>query len=161
MIKAPSLQRPFTLIWTEDPALVGPESQEPEAIKAYADKLRVCRETGDWSSAVKPGQVPTLFHCRRLSGKFLRAIGADINRKALGQSEFLALVVRDGLVSVDNFGDYTFRREDHDRYGSLAPEELVDRLDAAALELYRPFSITNELVSLIFDISQEGVSPKS
>lgn len=111
MIKAPSVQREYTLIWSGDPALSLPEDAQ-ERSRVLAD----ARLTGNWAPLIADGQQPTLFHFKDLTRAEFgwwdgeRSNSARLGRP-LGVLEASDLVLRLALRSVDNFGSHKVTRK--------------------------------------------------
>lgn len=126
MIKPPSLQREFTIIWSKDPALVPPPETPDEnadeaalaayklALTDYERRLKVARETGEWAPMVREGHAPTAFHFMGLDreeGSWLYGESeySSIHKRPLTRPEQFNLIVRIGIRGIDNFGDYSGR----------------------------------------------------
>ncbi len=113
MIKPPSVQREYTLVWSGDPALSLPEDD--------AERARVLSEarlTGNWSPLIAEGQQPTMFHFKDLTRAEFgwwdgeRGHSSRHNRP-LGALEMCDLAIRLALRSVDNFGTHKVTRKQH------------------------------------------------
>ena len=113
MIKAPSIQHEYTLVWSGDPALSLPE--DPTERARVLDDVRL---RGDWPSITVEGQQPTLFHFKDLTRAEFgwwdgeRSNSARLGRP-LGALEASDLVLRLALRSVDNFGTHKVTRKQH------------------------------------------------
>lgn len=142
MIKLPSLIREYSAIYSRDPSLVqapvAPEGKDatPEAIAAYsavateyAHKLKVARETGDYSALRLDGAgEPTLFQMRQLSAdaysRILYRDGSAI--------ENTVLAFRYALRSVANWPGAEVTLEQHPELGQIASLSFFDKLGVPA-----------------------------
>lgn len=150
MIKPPSIQAEYTLIYSGDPALNLPES---DAARDHA--LKVMRETGEWK-LVEGGQ-PTLFHLRPLTGTEFAWLQGEHARRDLADVELAALALRLALVRIDNFGDVKVKRTTNDDGITLASLDVINALYAVADE---GRVIVGELGGLVFMRTAESPSPK-
>lgn len=135
MIKVPSLQSEYSLIFSADPALSLPDDAEER------DRvLRIARQTGNWTNLVTPGQVPTVFHFRNLEHTDIAWLDGEQqnsseHNRPLGTIEYLTLAVRLALRSVENFGTH---KVDHKPLGSqrkVATPAIINAIHAAAGKL--------------------------
>jgi len=131
VIKAPSIQHEYTLVWSGDPALSLPEDAE-EAARV----LRLARETGDWSPLIIEGQQPTLFHLKDPTRTELAWWDGERSHSALLERPLSALeasdlILRIALRSVDNFGKHKVSRK---QYGAmwLADDAIINAINAEA-----------------------------
>lgn len=133
MIKPPSLLKPYTLIYSGDPALDLPalaaDNASDDEKKAAIDRrnlaLKNARETGGWQ--IKPDETPTLFHFEPLNARARDRIEAEIAvdaSKRLGPTDFASLVFRLAVRRIDNIGDVTIAFSDAGGY-QVASEDLV------------------------------------
>lgn len=153
MIKAPSQQFEYTLIFSEDPALNLP-SVDAEREKA----LDVARETGLWEPLLHVGETPTLFHVRPIGGALLDWLAGEMSRRALSTPEACVLALRCALRSVEGFGDQKVKHERVDGF-SLATMEIINSLYAIDRIVGR--QIVQELGSIVLARAFEGLRPKS
>lgn len=132
MIKPPSLQSTYTLVWSNDPALELPDDEaERERV------LHRARLTGEWPT--KAGHQPTLFHLRNLSRSDLNWIAGEQqmsseHARPLAGIEADDLIVRLALEKIVNFGSVAAK---HVRVGSqkrVATHETIDAIFAAVGE---------------------------
>ncbi len=153
MIKPQSVQGKYTLVYSGDPALSLPEDAE-----AKAHALKVARETGEWDAIVHPGQVPTLFIVKPLTGSAFDYYVGEVNRKELVELEAVTLALRIALLDVQNFGAHKVRRipvKDYDQ--SIATTTIIDAIYDEAGEHGR--RIIAELGNVIVTRATEALSP--
>lgn len=150
MIKPPSLQSTYTLVWSHDPALLLPEHVDDPALsekqnaeaKDKADKerarlLRIARQTGDWQAIVKPNEAPTFFSFGHLSHNEMSWIEGEASRRSLGGLEVANLIFLVALRSIENFGDVKVERrrvaqiEGTKEHVWSASPTILDKLHAA------------------------------
>ncbi len=123
MIKPPSVQNEYTLIYSGDPALVLP-ADEVDRVRA----LDQARETGEWAPLLS-GEPPTVFHVRNLSGEDMEWWEGERNRSRLGGLESSALMLRMALTSIDNLNGIKIK------HVKTSGRRLVD--DASWRELHK------------------------
>jgi hypothetical protein len=153
MIKAPSVQREYTFIWSGDPALSLPTDDDERA-----RVLKVSRDTGDWSPLVAAGKQPTLFTLAHLSRTEIgwwegeRSNSPRNGGRPLSSMEASDLLVRLALHSVENFKGSVQRRNAgpvsladesiinaiFEKFGAGALAELADAIVERALNPIRP-----------------------
>lgn len=133
MIKPPSLQSGFSLVWSKDPALKLPEDPD-EAARA----LKVATETGNWSSLIADGQQPSVFHFEALTRRELgwwdgERRHSQIHARPLSPIEANDLLIRIALRSVDNFGPHKVERTAAaGGVPGLADEKIIEVINTAA-----------------------------
>jgi hypothetical protein len=156
VIKAPSVQNEYSLIYSRDPALSLPDD---EAERSRV--LKVARETGDWSSLVSDREQPTLFHFRNLSRTQLSWLFGEIGHsptlnRPLSPFEANDLTVRLALRGVDNFGRH---KVEHTRYNGqqIAKPEIIDAIHAEAGE--HGADIIDEFARLVAERASGQISP--
>jgi hypothetical protein len=130
VIKAPSSQHEYSLIYSGDTALKLPEDEES---KAHA--LKVARDTGDWTRLIDASNgQPTVFHCAQITrtqrdwiiGEVAQS--STLNRPMHGV-EMDALVLRVALRKIDNFGAHKVVRLQNRATGIwLAKTEILDAI---------------------------------
>lgn len=121
--KTGSLQRDYTLCSQFDDALDLPDvpeerddETEEQAVERKriaaerAHKLKVARERSDWSSLVKPGHSPTMFHFRQIPGASIDWWHGQ-NEK-LGGVEGQTLLLRLALKSIQNLDGFDVKHDD-------------------------------------------------
>jgi hypothetical protein len=154
MIKLPSQQFEYTLVYSGDPALDLP-SDAPARDKA----LEVARDTGQWATITRGGEQPTLFHVRPIVGTLLDWLAGEIQRRELSGPEAAVLALRLALRKVEGFGDHEVKTERADaRSPALATFKIIDALyaiDGAGRE------IVQELGDLVLLRAFGGLRPKS
>lgn len=129
MIKAPSLQTGFALVWSKDPALKLPEDPaEAERV------LAIGRDTGNYPIA--DGQQPSVFHFEALSRHELgwwdgERRHSSIYGRPLSPIEANDLLVRIALRRVDNFGAVTVERATIGGIG-IADARVIEVINIAA-----------------------------
>ncbi len=162
MIKPPSIQSDYSLVWSGDPALnlpdVGPERDRV---------LQVARETGRWEDLILPGQQPTVFHFRKLpKSTFDWVIGehqhSSVFKRPLSQMEGYSLFFRAALKSIDNWGSHKVKPTSFgEGCPRIASEETTDAI--GAVDPNDPMigaAILGELAQLVWIKETTGISPK-
>lgn len=155
MIKLPSLQTGYTLVWSGDPALdlpTAPDDASDDERKAVAIErerlLRIARQTGNWP--IRPGEQPTVFHFRNLSRSDLTWLTGETSysteHTVNGQSRPLSvhesndLMLRLALEKVENLGTLQVK---HARIGSqkrVATPEVINAIhDAGGSDILDEF----------------------
>jgi hypothetical protein len=153
VIKPPSLVSDYSFIYSGDPALLLPE--DPEQRK---HALEVARETGNWLSLLGPGDPPTVFTLRPLSGSVYDWWLGEVTRQRLVNAEAASLIVRLALVKVDNFGAHKVERVKVDGIW-LAKVDIIDAIYSEAGGAGR--AVIDELASEIIDRATKAPRPKS
>jgi hypothetical protein len=176
VIAAPSLARDVRLVWSGDTALDAPVRRDSAArlpdeseddhkereeawgkvLRAWWDRLRIARETGDWEPLLKPGEQPTWFVMRWIPGDLWRQVPRVTGEMAL--PEQLALVVRLGLVGIENAPPgFKVELAQHvdvnglkTGLGKVAVPELISKLDLVDT------GIVTELGAVIADRQNGG-----
>lgn len=178
MLKAPSLQTGYTLVFSGDPALNLPAipaalpsdasaEQVAERDAVIADRqnqLRVARETGRWDKLCIAGERPTLFHLKPLSGSTYTWLASEADRRELRPAETMELALRLALDSIENLGAIKVSFEKSEDGQRLVKRSVIDDLyaigiDAGDAELGR--AVVQELGSCVLVRAQEPLSPKS
>lgn len=157
MLRPPSLQHEYTLIFSGDPALVLPEDPEERA-----NALRVARETGKWDALIQAGQQPTMFHVRPLPQSTFRWLIGEATRRNLQGFEMTILALRLALRRIDNFGTHSgkVQLEKNDEQ-QLAKIDVIDALfnvDPDDVDVGR--RVVDELGTEILRRAGDGISPK-
>jgi hypothetical protein len=152
VIKPPSLQQPYHLVYSGDPALSLPEAEDERA-----RVLQVARETGRWDDLVMAGQQPTLFLVKPLTGTAFNYWCGEVQRRGLIEREAAALALRLALLEVTNLGDLKVKPIGVDGF-KLAPVESVDAIYAAAGS--EGAACIMELGAHIIERASESPSPK-
>lgn len=154
IIKPPSLQAEYTLIFSGDPSLVLP-ADEAAAEKA----LSIARETGQWAAILSQGQgeSPTLFHVRPLIGSLRDWLGGEVARRDLAPPEAAVLALRLALRRIEGFGTskVTWVRENGQQ---LVDMTLIDEIYAVE-GIGR--KVVQELGDLVLLRTFEALRPKS
>lgn len=153
MIKPPSLVSDYSFIYSGDPALVLPEDAEQ---RKHA--LDVARETGNWQPLLGPGDPPTVFTLRPLSGSVYDWWLGEVARRRLVTAEAQALIVRLALIKVDNFGTHKVERVKLEGE-SIAKIGIIDAIYAEAGGAGR--AVIAELSDEIVDRAEKAPRPKS
>lgn len=164
--RLPSNQKAYDLYWTADPALMQPptalaDDADQTAKAKYARdkadydlKLKLAHERGQWDELVIPGRSPTKFVMHPVRGTVIRRLVDRFLGGRIGQAEMKAIAFRMGIESIENFDDFELGDPVLDReYGAMAPESVVDALDAIDLD------IVTELGQVVIQRAQ-GVLPK-
>lgn len=115
MIKPPSLQSTYTLVWSGDPALdlpeAPPDATDEQRAKIDSERtrlLRIARQTGNWP--IRAGEQPTAFTFRNLSHNEFAWVQGESNRRQLGASEINNLFFLIAITGIANFGDIKVHR---------------------------------------------------
>lgn len=179
MIKPPSLQGPYTLCWSRDPALDLPEiphltaAATPEDIaardKIAADrehKVSVASDTGNWHAITKPGQTPTTFEFRQTNGDpalWLRHQSQRVDahgNQLFSWEQLCALAFRLALRSIGNFDGKKLEREDVDGQQLVTVESLQSLYGVGGpSDPMLGISIIVELGAIVAHRSFKGVPP--
>lgn len=169
MIKAPSLQSTYTLIWSGDPALDLPEipeagkAEEKEAVQKERQRiLRNARLTGNWP--LKGSEPPTVFHFRNLSRSDLAWLTGEMEHSSehgrpLSQLEANDLMIRLALERVDNLNGLQVK---HAKLGSqkrVALPDVLNAIHSAGGELGAV--ILAELGTLVLERASNQLDPLS
>lgn len=157
MIKPPSLQSEFDLVFSEDPALDLPDASTDEG-KAERDRLlRVGRETGKWP--IKPGETPTLFRIEPLTGLALEYVDGEIIRSRLTEPEVRTLIFRLGVKKIENLDvALTYTKIDGRRALSDETTDAILGIGKAEGVPEVGRAIVNQIGILIWNRSREPVS---
>lgn len=125
MIKPPSIQTEYTLIYSGDPALNLPED---EAARDHA--LSQARQSGDWRALIREGESPTLFHFGQITRTQRDWIVGEMQRRQLCAPELDALIVRVGLRRIENLGPHKVTRTKSAAAGfHLVDEDTINTLE--------------------------------
>lgn len=147
MIRVPSLVHPTPIIWSRDPALIDHDPNDEE----WNRKLKVSRETGDYSAILKPGEKPAFFHMAIIRPTVLRSVTPLWDEST--QAVFWSTVFRLSIQSVENVeGLAKIEKEQHAEFGAIAKESVVDELDRVSP------SIVNEIAVIAFQRSSAPFS---
>lgn len=149
MIIKSTLSAGFSLVWENDPALDRPrrdafdlgddgDAAFAKAEAAFANKLRVAEETGNYGAVLKPGERPTLFSFELIRGKHLHRLQGL--RRSSGQKveglELCVLAFRMALTGVDNYdgAPSTDKAIDPDfpDLGPMLPDQAVRQIESDA-----------------------------
>lgn len=149
-VRKPSYQHEFDLFFSGDDAIAQlPGDASKEAQEEHARKLRVARETGDWSPILVAGKQVTRFKCRPIAGTRFRRYLDRVLAGAIGESESRGLLLRMALADVVNLPGTDGSPFNVDRvaseYGEIASTAIVDYLDS------RDPAIVNELGLALFE----------
>lgn len=178
MLATPSVARNYSLVFSGDPALARPvrvEDEDEAGAKAWEARLAewrqaldVAQKTGDWSSVLKPGEVPTMFRFQQVPGD----VWATMQRLfgPLGILERCTLMVRVALVGIENGPEgHTVQFEPHvDHLGRVtglgqvvtaATTNLLDTITIPSLGVRRG-DVLLELGNTVFE-RRAGLGPLS
>lgn len=153
MLKPPSQIKTYSVIFSGDPALVLPADPKDQ-LRA----LELARETGQWASLIKEGEVATVFELRPLPGTAFDWWAGEVRRKRLSNPETNTLLVRLALRKVEHFGAHKVELETCDGQ-QLATEAIIDALYAESGDLGR--AVVGELGDLIYKRAERTLGPKS
>jgi hypothetical protein len=179
MLRLPSVQFEYTLVFSGDPALNLPEvpdlaedEADPAALakhkELFAERerlLRVARETGNWGPLLHAGAEPTMFQMKPIHGMALVYLSGEAARGQLVQAETVALAFRLALMRVDNLGAFQVKRDAKAANGlGLVTAATMEKLYDIGLDIGNPNlgrSVVGELGQIVLSRALEGVSPKS
>jgi hypothetical protein len=154
------LSESFALAWEYDPAF-DRDAKDEDGNSTFEHDYRTACETLNWAKLCRPGQVPTLFHFRPLSGMPWRRL---LDHEG-GLQEKVALTFRLALVSMENAeGLPEVKRATDLEYpglGKMASSKLMDALDEMPIRASAP---TGHLVSSLGDLvfrRSSNLSPRS
>jgi hypothetical protein len=129
MLRPPSIQRQYDEFYSRDPALLQPPpNATPKELEDHATKIRVARETGDWTALLVAGETPTKFVMRPLSGALFRRLSDRMIMRRIGPAELNAYAFRAALVEIPGWPT-KLEREQVEDFGSLVAVDLVDELE--------------------------------
>lgn len=152
----PSLQKPYSLISSLDPALNLPADE-----KEKENAMRVAQETGNWQPLIKAGEQPTVFMMRPLGGTTRNWLIGQQTRHRLTDVELLELVFRLAIEKIENFGLHgSVKRQNLEGHG-VATADVLDAIygiDPANPSLGQQIVI--ELGGVVLNRLMEGISPK-
>jgi len=151
VIKPPSIIAEYSLIYSGDSALNLPA--DPKEAAAALDRAR---ETNQWQSLLKEGEMPTLFHVRPLYGSLHTWFIGEVNRRGMVQKESVEFALRLVLERIDNFGPFKVGHTT-DEGQRIATTETIDAIYAAP----DGRAIVEELGLLILVRAQQGLPGKS
>jgi hypothetical protein len=159
MIKPPSQQFEYTLIFSGDPSLNLP-ANTPENPTARERALEVARETGQWEALVHPGEMPTLFHVKPLGGAVFDWLVSEARRRNASEAEMHVLALRLALTKVDGLGEHKVTTEAAGFEGEfrIASTKIIDAL--YSIEGVGRV-VVQELGSLVWQRATGGLRPKS
>lgn len=163
MIKPPSQQFPYTLVYSGDPALnlpTDPDGDEARTKLLRAKALEVARDTGDWTALIHTGEVPTLFTVRPITGALLDWMMSEARRRESTAAEVHVFALRVALTKIDGFGDARVETAPAGREGEfrIATMKIIDALYAVE-GVGR--DVVQELGSIVWQRALEGLRPKS
>jgi hypothetical protein len=155
MIRPPSQQFEYTLVFSGDPAL-----NLPTDAAARDKALEVARETGQWSPILHSGEMPTTFTVRPISGALLDWLISEGRRRDLSTAELNVLSLRVALTKVDGFGDNRVTTESagHEGEFRIATVNIIDALYAID-GIGR--AVVQELGDIVWRRACGGLRPKS
>ncbi len=138
MLRPPSLQKTYDEYCSLDPAFEQPANDATdEQLEAHANRVRIARETGNWTGLLIEGGQPTKFEMRLLPGHLFRrmqdmAMSGRDGRPGVGVAEMGALLFRAALVNVSGLDDTLTEVEfvTLPTLGRIADNAVPDRLDA-------------------------------
>ncbi len=144
-LRPPSLQKTYDDFYSGDPAFEQapvdpPENATPEDAKYIEDaqiehgrRIRVARETGNWSSLLKTGGNPTKFVMRPVSGSVFRALMDRLSAGKFGVLSLQQLLFRAAIVNVVNLDEGVDAKVETvtlEGIGTIATADIADRLDS-------------------------------
>ena len=131
MIKPPSNQKPYEVFYTGDSAIISlPEEASDEQRKELARRIKRALQTGEWSDVIIPGEQPTRFSMKPLSGELAGELYAMLRDARSERERYLvwSLAFRLALVDVKNLpdaGEIDFVT--HHQFGRIATTAFLDR----------------------------------
>ncbi len=154
-LRPPSNLRAYDDFYTGDPAIVAlPPNASDDEKKDRENRIRVARETGDWSGVIVEGQRPTKFKMHIIGGDAYRTLMDEYSAKQIGLGKLTQLAFLLAVRDVTDLGDTKVERKQTARYGWIADVEIADALDAIDI------GIVNELGGEALRRARE-LSPKS
>ncbi len=171
MIKLPSVQGNYSLVWSGDPALELPSTETPEGTAERVRLLTMARDMGRWADITRSGELPTVFQCRRLPKEVFdyvmaeRECSSEFNGRKLSDVETYNLFFRAALLSIDNLDGYKVKtiRVSKDSPVTLATHETVNAIGSAIDSEGSPIGawIVGEIAQLVFAKETSGIRPLS
>ncbi len=179
MIKAPSVQSKYTLVWSKDPALELPEhvddpaltAEENETARKRVDEnrerlLKTARLTGDWTPITRPGERPTFFTFDHMSHTEFSWVEGEAARRQLGPLEINDLFFLVAIRDITNFGDFKLERRRAAQIDGtrehvwMATPKVLDHLQRALSEIEDGArSLVNEFVIEIIRRARGVIDP--
>ncbi len=155
MIKPPSIQGPYSLVWSGDPALNLPDPG-PERDRV----LLTAAERGDYSDLILPGQTPTVFQCRRLPQHVREWVNGErvhssVFNRPLSDGEFFILLFRAALKSIDNWSQKIQWTSFGKDCPTIVHEDTTDAMSTV------DHGLLIELAIAVWRKETTGLSPKS
>jgi hypothetical protein len=168
MLRAPSLQFDYTLVFSGDPALslpdpaTAPDDQRDAVTKERLRLLTVARETGAWGDITISGEQPTIFRMRSIHGE-LAWIQGESQRRRLTTPEVAELAFRCALKAIGNLGSTKVEHTPNADGIVLVAKSTVDYIKAFGIEYGQPalgHSVILELGLIALERAAEGIAPK-
>jgi len=149
VIKAPSLIREYTWIWSKDPALDAPPKSASKKVRdEWERRLKVAREMGAYDGVMRAGEKPTTFGLQVMPNDSWLALVGLVESGAISRVEWPMWAARMALHSMANTGlpeeaDLT-RRTDRDfpRLGQMAPVEAFNQFGPLAIDIVSDMFVT-------------------
>ncbi len=147
MLRPSSVQKPYDLFFSGDPALRQPPdlpsdataeqvTEHAKALEEHRRTVELARKTSDWTALIIPGQAPTRFGFRVIPSELRRRLfdrlgrtDAEGNASASITLDWIQLAFRAALVDVTNLGDVQVKQVKHE-LGMLASPAITDVLDS-------------------------------
>lgn len=155
MIGTPSLLKPYDEYYSGDPAFAqAPPLASREQLAEHEHRVKVARETGDWSPLAVEGVQPTKFTMKPLRGQQYRRIVDDLLASRIGRGEANSLAFRCAVLEIVNFGAFEMKFVETEKWGKIASVDVSNAIDAIDLR------IVTELGEEALRRAQD-ISPKS
>jgi hypothetical protein len=158
VIRPPSNQKKYDAFYSLDPAIIQLPPDATDEQKADRERrIETARETGRWEDVLVPGETPTIFGMRPLTGE---QYGDLLSRLVAGEKRFAVFVTAFRLALVDARGipdDVKVEFTDHPTYGRIAATTFLEK---AGIVGSLAASIMFELGELAFNKAR-SVDPKS
>jgi hypothetical protein len=131
--RLPSLQKPRDFISVFDAAIAKPaDDATDEERAAFHDRIRIARETGDYSDVLVPGARPVKFVLAPLrESQFLDLVDANLGDMTLHATAFRLACVSVVGFELEPGKPYQLpKRIEDDRFGAILPRSVIDDLGA-------------------------------
>jgi hypothetical protein len=158
VIRPPSSQKKYDAFYSRDPAIIQLPDDATDEQKADRERrIQTARDSGRWDDVVVPGEAPTLFGMRQLTGD---QYGDLASRIVSGEKRFAVFAAAFRLALQDVRGlpdDVKVEFFDHPTYGRMATTSFLEK---AGIVGSLAADIMFELGELAF-VKARSVDPKS
>jgi hypothetical protein len=161
----PHARKTYVEFYSRDNALVqGPEDlpdgateddveRHERELKERVEKLKRCRETGDWRELAIEGLTPTKFTLRFLTGDQMRKLNTMVVHREIHDAELQQLAFRCAVVGIENAGGIKIEHQQHPKLGTVLHVNVTNAFDALDPD------IVNELGGLALERGTGDGSP--